>query len=66
MKPYVIDYMADFKDPFRYPAKQVLKYLCDDCHKTLSRNLTPGYTRLREAQELLDGKGDEDSDEEEV
>lgn len=64
MKPYVFDYPADFKDPFGHPVKQVLKYLCDDCYKTLSANLSPGYTRSREAQDLRDGKGDEEMDDE--
>jgi hypothetical protein len=56
MTPYVFDIPADFKDPFNYPERQVLKYLCDDCYRTISRKITPCYTRLREAHELLDGK----------
>ena len=49
-------------DPFRHPAKQVFKYLCDDCYKTLSARLSPSYTRLRKAQALLNGKGEEEEE----
>ncbi|MGA7370350.1 MAG: hypothetical protein WBX01_14575 [Nitrososphaeraceae archaeon] len=66
MKPYIFDIPADFYDPFGHPAKQLFKYLCDDCYKTLSRELTPGYARLREAQYLLDGKGDEEGNDSDV
>ena len=65
MKPYIFDYPADFKGPFRNTAKQVFKYLCDDCYKTLSARLSPSYTRLRKAQALLNGKGGEEMDDEE-
>ena len=56
MKPYIFDYPADFKGPFRNTAKQVFKYLCDDCYKTLSARLSPSYTRLSPSPVKWEGR----------
>jgi hypothetical protein len=61
MKPYIIDKIGDFRDPFNHPPRTIFKYLCDECHKILCDIYAPGYIRLNQAQELLDGKGDEES-----
>jgi hypothetical protein len=40
-------------------------YLCEDCAKSTAREWEPGFKRLNESQDILDGIGDETEDEEE-
>ena len=54
--------LADLKGHLK--SRQRLK-ISEDCSKTTARESDPGLRRSKEAQELLNGKGDLTEDEEE-
>jgi hypothetical protein len=60
---YEIPYSTSPEVGFEIKSRSV--YLCEDCRKTTARELDPQIRRLNEAQELLDGKGDNDDEQEE-
>jgi transposase-like protein len=62
-KPYRRDYFTGPEGSFDIKSKIV--YLCEDCQKTIWREMDPQIKRLYEAQKLLDGKGDIIEEEEE-
>jgi hypothetical protein len=61
---YEIPYFTGPEEGFEIKKRAV--YLCEDCRKTTAREFDPQIRRLNESQELLDGKGDYESKEEEV
>jgi hypothetical protein len=62
-KPYRKETFTGPENSFEI--KTTLIYLCEDCAKTTAKDWGPGFKRLNEAQELLDGAGDLDDEDKE-